>query len=259
MDTYWSADRIKDPAYRAEFIGVPGVIADWMSDHGGLSGRDILDFGCGEGATTLGIALCYGPRRVVGVEILPKIWNALPIAREQIGLEGKPDNLDLIQVAADATLDHLGSFDLIYSWSVFEHVQQDLITDCLAKMKRVLRPGGTLFLQTTPLFYSAYGSHFQRWIPVPWAHLSMQHDLFCAELRKRVNNEDQAHDLLCMYENLNRATANQILGVARQVGFKVVREHRTYDEYPIPSDLREIYLEDVLRTNQLAFLARHAD
>lgn len=249
---------IQDPTFRAEFIDVPNVLADWTQAHGGLGGKDVLDFGCGEGATTLGVALNHCPRRVVGIDILPKIWNAIPNARKHIDLASGPSNLTLKQVEQDSALDDLGMFDVIYSWSVFEHVQRDLIADCFAKMKRILRPNGVLFMQTTPLYFSAFGSHFQQWMPEPWSHLMIQHDVYCNEMRKRVGNEPEAHDLWCMFENLNRATANQIVRAAREVGLEIIREHRTYDDYPIPDDLTEIYSESVLRTNQLVFLAKHA-
>ncbi|MGF7136723.1 cyclopropane fatty-acyl-phospholipid synthase-like methyltransferase [Paraburkholderia sp. EB58] len=258
MVVNWSVAEIRDPTFRAEFLDIPRVLADWTAEYGGLRNRDILDFGCGEGASSLGIALCHQPRHIVAIDINPKIWNTLPNAKKNIGLDDAPGNLLLKQVDADTPLDDLGMFDVIYSWSVFEHVQHDLIVDCLAKMKRVLRPDGVMFLQTTPLFYSAFGSHFQHWMPDPWSHLSIQHDVFCNEIKKRVGDRSAANDLLCMYENLNRATANQILRAARRVGFDVVKEHRTYDDYPIPDDLREIYSEDVLRTNQLVFIAKHA-
>ena len=71
-------DRLTDPVYRQKFFAVTDVIAEWVSNHGGLAGRDILDFGCGEATMALGIALRYGARRVVGVEIHGEIDNAVP-------------------------------------------------------------------------------------------------------------------------------------------------------------------------------------
>jgi hypothetical protein len=96
------------------------------------------------------------------------------------------------------------------------------------------------------------------WVPAPWAHLTMQQDLFYAALRERTTSRDQADQLQWVYETLNRVTAPQLLRAVRQAGFEVAREYRTYDEMPVPEELKEIYTEDVLTTNQLVFLARHA-
>jgi SAM-dependent methyltransferase len=254
----WSHDTIRDTTFRTKFIEVPDVIAAWVHEHGGLSGRDVLDFGCGEATTALGIALRYGARRVVGVEIHEEIDNAAPHAKSQLGLARLPENLELIRLDATSPLDPLGTFDVVYSWSVFELVSQDLIVDCFAKIKRVLRPDGVMFLQTTPLFYSAEGSHLKPWVPTSWAHLTMQQDLLYAALRKAADSREQANQLQWVYETLNRVTAPQLLRAARQAGFEVVKEYRTHDEIAPPDELKEIYTEDVLTTNQLVFIARHA-
>lgn len=249
---------MNDATYRAKFIDVPNIIADWLGDHGGLAGRDVLDFGCGEATMALGIALKHGARRVVGVETHEEIDNAMPNAKAHLGLNRLPDNLELVRLNADSPLDTIGTFDVIYSWSVFEHVSQELIVDCFTKMKRVLRPQGVMFLQTTPLFYSAEGSHMKPYVPAPWAHLSMQQNLFYAALRERTDNRDQADQLQWVYETLNRVTAPQLLRAAKRAGFEIVREYRTYDEIPIPDELKEIYTVEALTTNQLVFLAKHA-
>ena len=40
----------QDATYQKKFIDVPNIIADWVGDHDGLAGRDVLDFGCGDAA-----------------------------------------------------------------------------------------------------------------------------------------------------------------------------------------------------------------
>jgi cyclopropane fatty-acyl-phospholipid synthase-like methyltransferase len=257
MSEEWSADRITNAVYRNKFINVTDVIRDWVADHGGLAGKDVLDFGCGEATMALGIALRHGARRVVGCEIHKEIDNCVPYAKAQLGLERLPDNLELRRVDADTPLEALGSFDVIYSWSVFEHVSQNLIVDCLVKMRRVMRPGGVMFLQTTPLYYSAEGSHMKPWVPAPWAHLSMQQDLLYAALRAKTKSREQADHLQWVYETLNRVTAPQLLRAAKEAGFEIVREYTTRDEVAVPEELKEIYTEEALTTNQLVFLAKH--
>lgn len=257
MSPRWSIDLIKDDTYRAKFVGVVDAISAWMENEGGIAGRHVLDFGCGEGTVALGMALRCNPRRLVATEIqATELARTAPLAREQLGLVEMPTNLELLKVDPESSLADIGQFDLVYSWSVFEHIHQDLIVDCLAKIYSVLRPGGHMFLQTTPLYYSAFGSHFEPWIPIPWAHLTMQHDRFYTELRKNTNDEALYRSLIDTYETLNRATDPQLLVAAREVGFEIIREHRTYDEQPIPEPLKCVYQESVLRTNQLVFLAR---
>lgn len=259
IEHQWSADTIRDDIYRRKFLDVPDVIADWLKEHGGLAGRDVLDFGCGEATTALGIALRHRARRIVGLEIQKEIDNCVPYAQAQLGLATLPDNLELKQVEPDAPLDSLGTFDIVYSWSVFEHVSQHLIVDCFRKIRRVLRPRGVMFLQTTPLYYSAEGSHLKPWVPEPWAHLRMQQSLFQDSLRQNADSLEQADQLWWVYQTLNRATAASLLQAVVEAGFQVVREYRTCDDIEVPQDLKEIYVEDVLKTNQLVFLARPSE
>lgn len=247
-----------DAVYRTKFEDVPNIIADWVREYGGLEGRDVLDFGCGEATMALGIALRHRARRVVGIETHEEVNNCIVNAKSQLGLKKLPENLELLLMTPDAPFDGIGTFDVIYSWSVFEHVSQDLIASCFGKIKSVLRPHGVMFLQTTPLYYSAEGSHLKPWVPMPWAHLLMQQDLFYAALQLQTQSQDQAQQLRWVYETLNRITAPQLLRAAQQAGFEIVREYRTFDELEVPADLQEIYNVDVLRTNQLVFLARHA-
>ena len=252
----WSAESITDAIYRTKFLDVPDIIADWTREYGGIAGRDVLDFGCGEATMALAMALRHGARRVVAVEIHEEIDNCARYARQQLALERLPANLELKRIAADTSLDVFGSFDVVYSWSVFEHVSQELIGDCFAKIRRVLRPDGIMFLQTTPLFYSSEGSHFKPWVPEPWAHLSMQQDRFLAALRAAAYSQEQADHLWRVYMTLNRATAPNLLRAAANAGFEVIREYRTYDEIPVPEHLLEVYTREALTTQQLVFLAR---
>ena len=122
MAEVWSMQNINDPLYRAKFVNCPDIIEDWLSEHGGLAGRDVLEFGCGEGTMSLGMALRKETRRVVGVEILDVLKQCLHLARREIRLESLPANLDLFQITPGQQLLQFGQFDLVYSWSVFEHV-----------------------------------------------------------------------------------------------------------------------------------------
>lgn len=61
------------------------------------------------------------------------------------------------------------SIDLVYSFASFEHFPQP--DRCLEEIERVLRPGGCAFINFGPLYFSPYGRHAYREIPVPFCHL----------------------------------------------------------------------------------------
>ncbi len=254
--TEYAYDKITDPVYRHKLIDVPNIIADWLAPVGGLSDKTILDFGCGEATMALGMALLHSPKRVVGTEIHGEINRCLPDAQMHLGLNTLPSNLELIRTGESSSLRELGPFDIVYSWSVFEHVGQDLIAGCMATLFDALHPGGYMFLQTTPLYYSAWGAHMRPQIPRPWVHLELQRSRLYDELRSQFPSPQDADHLIWVYETLNRATANQLLSAATSAGFEIVNRYVTYDDDEIPGQLLEIYTEDALRTAQLVFLAR---
>jgi|HubBroStandDraft_6_1064221.scaffolds.fasta_scaffold250697_2 SAM-dependent methyltransferase len=61
------------------------------------------------------------------------------------------------------------SFDLVVSWSALEHIPEPekVFWECL----RILKPGGYLFLQFGPLYYSPWGYHHYSVLKYPYLHL----------------------------------------------------------------------------------------
>ena len=60
-----------------------------------------------------------------------------------------------------------GSFDLAYSFNTFEHLHDPAAA--LAEMRRVVRPGGSIYLKFGPLYAGAWGLHAYKTLPVPYA------------------------------------------------------------------------------------------
>lgn len=104
------------------------------------AGRDdALDFGCGAGRLTVPLTAHF--RSVTGVDISPSM-----LAQARALHAGNPrcrfvhnDSLTL------STLDD-GSFDLVYSSLVLQHMPTDLAGAYLAEFIRVLRPGGAIVI-----------------------------------------------------------------------------------------------------------------
>lgn len=263
--------------YREKLIKVPGIIADWLSPYGGVTDREILEFGCGEGTMALGMALGYSPARVVGAEILDVYRSCAALAKTNLGLNALPENLRLTQIAPGQSLELLGRFDFVYSWSVFEHVHQDLLLTAMRTIHQALKPRGVFLLQISPLYYSAFGSHLEPWVPEAWAHLAMQADTYRDRFMRAPDTPADVRHAWAVYvsedaprqqeraaiwetfKTLNRATAPQLQRLAEEVGFELVRDYRTARDYPIPDYLSEIYDRDVLLTEQIVWLFQRSD
>jgi SAM-dependent methyltransferase len=94
---------------------------------------DVLDLGCGDGATLGRLAAGHELERAVGVDLLPE-----RIARARAAWPGLE-----FQVADGAHLAFPdGTFDLVLAMTVFSSVPREATTAMLREIGRVLRPGG---------------------------------------------------------------------------------------------------------------------
>lgn len=249
-------DAIQNPVYRTKLLELPRIITEWVGEHRPLDGCDILDFGCGEATTALGFALRPGIGQVVGVDIMPDPDRCAPLARQQLGLAELPPNLSLHRVQPGKLHSPDDRFDLIYSWSVFEHIRQDLLPETVRMLRAALRPAGLLFIQIAPLFYSSEGSHYFPFVPERWGHLLNQHNVYREKLAKALGSGEALEAALSTLETLNRVTAPELVRLLRGGGFEVLREFRTREDHDIPRPLLDAYNEEALRTDQIALLAQ---
>lgn len=249
-------DRITDPGFRARYVDVPDIVASWVPAHIELDQADVLDFGCGEGVAALGMLRRKGVRSLLGVDIMPDPARCLPVASEQIGLDALPANLELQQIEPGADFAPGRQFDLIYSWSVFEHVEQPKVGEVLAMLRGKLKPGGRLFVQIAPLYYSADGSHLYHRIPEPWAHLRDQDSVYYDKLCRACDSPEEVAALWSCYQWLNKMTAAQLREHLQVAGFVIEREFFAGFPAEVPADLLTVYQREVLETNQLVYLAR---
>lgn len=247
---------IDDPLYRTKFVLLPDIIEEWVQPYLSLSGADVLDFGCGEATTALGLALRKGAARVVCVDINTEADRCAPLAKRHLGMEKLPGNLSLHRVEVGSLHDPSDRFHLIYNWSVFEHVREDLILKTLHMLRQALVPGGLLFTQITPLFYSSEGSHLFQKVPERWGHLCHQDSEYMHALAAACPDKAEHDSLVSTYRTLNRITASRLVGYIKEAGFDILREYLTYDDYPIPPEIEAVYQQEVLRTQQIVLLAR---
>ncbi|NHA67242.1 class I SAM-dependent methyltransferase [Phycicoccus flavus] len=123
------------------------------------AGDVALDFGCGAGRTAVALAGTFG--RVVGLDVSPGMLaraRALdPTGRCEFVLSDRED----LSRFPD------GSFDLVYSSLVLQHLPPALAWPMLAELARVVRPGGALVVQTTTRVLPSFKGLVFRYAPWP--------------------------------------------------------------------------------------------
>lgn len=121
-----------------------------------LRDKDVIDFGCGDGAETIEIAQA-GARSVVGVDIQTARF---PDATQRAVAAGVADRVRF--TARSET-----SADVIVSIDSFEHFAEP--AQILRIMADLLRPGGRVVASFGPTWFHPLGGHL--FSVFPWAHL----------------------------------------------------------------------------------------
>lgn len=245
-------ERATNPGFKARAISEYRQIRGWVGHRVDLDRAKILDFGCGQGIAAASFACRHPEASVVGLDIAPVAEPALnAMYQAQIGRD-LPRNIRFA-TASPGHIPDSGGYDLIYAWSVFVHVREDIILDLLKTLRSRLNKNGVLFIQANPLYFSPRGSHLYNYFKSPWHHLILSLDT----LQEGVLSDhatDSAKREWAQFLELNRLTAKDILGRALEAGFKLVREQSFSTDIVPPPRLTRVYDKDVLMTTELLAL-----
>ena len=109
----------------------------------------------------------------------------------------------------------------------------------LRDIRRILKPGGVLFLQLWPFYNSEHGSHLWQWFPDGFAQFEHSDDEIAAQIEA-----DEATDpgwgamMMREYRALNRVTLDD-LGVAiERAGLRVARLKLITNDCFIPASAK---------------------
>lgn len=221
------------------------TIAFLREDGVDLAGKRIADIGSGDGIIDLGIVRKAKPAQLIGFDLNEtNTDHLLRLSTSQGESSDLPAELQFQQSHALALPAEDSSFDVVLSWSAYEHISN---TDAISKeIFRVLKKDGTAFIQVWPLFYSEHGSHLDEYF-AGFTHLTKREDEIEALVLERAKDQDWAKNMLKEYAALNRKRLDEIHMSLRLSGLAVRRAELLTHTVRLTPDLSMNYpLSDLL-------------
>lgn len=207
-------------AEKRNFLGMKRKL-DYLA--GGFIDKHVLEIGAGlhlpQGGILSALVALHGAKRVFGIdihhpcneclserkrlfwEIFNKSIKGLEdspgytnrgcvrfISRDTIWDDNEYNKLAFLQMSASDMYFKDGMFDLIISKATFEHLKKP--KEALKEMKRVLKPGGYIYMSWNPFASLRMGGH-DIGIPYyfPWAHLRLSEKEHILKLREVYSNK----------------------------------------------------------------------
>jgi ubiquinone/menaquinone biosynthesis C-methylase UbiE len=254
-----------DPWFYSHYVYGANVITSKLSQYLNLGYSDLIDLGCGDGLMTLGVSRSV-VGSVTGIDITTAFHGVIEKAKATLQLTDFPATLRFMKIEPNKPLPFANNhFDGGYSWSVFEHISD--VDFALAELYRVLKPNGVFFLQIEPFYHSPFGSHLQRLINEPWAHLLADEKTYLKRTKDAKDNVPDAEKdimyrenefeqvknyLIAEYKTLNKLTVSELLAKVLQAGFHVLEINTTQlTDFTIPPVLLNKYSKYDLLTNEI--------
>lgn len=181
-----------------------------------LTGKRILDFGCGMGGMTLWYANNWHCN-VLGLDIDE---HHIMIAKKI----RKKHNVNNVRFEVKDILTNplTEQFDYIFLNDVAEHIPLNILQQILQHLNESLTENGQIFI-TYPPWKSPYASHVAHAVGIPWCQYLPEKQLI--KIIKKNNMKiigDKESDLLEAYKGLNHLTHKKLMKVINVVGMKPV-------------------------------------
>lgn len=228
---------------------------------------DILDVGCGDGVTDLGIFLRCRPNSLTGVDPF-KGYERLPqiVEENQLPASVLDDSRLRFEAHSANELPYADNqFDVVLSWGSLEHIAGGY-QQALQEIRRVLKPGGLFFVHPG-LFYSTLGNHLGEFFDDPFIHLKIpEPDLKQKVLTTKPRYVDRAGyfaepaDYWRWYTELNPITVPGIEKELRELGFEPWRVAlRTANLVEYTSELQAFPMDQLAIAEMYASFVLKAD
>jgi SAM-dependent methyltransferase len=227
--------------FREHFDGAAGQILSFLGEDGiSIEGKAVADVGCGDGIIDLGLAVKGKPAKLVGYDLKRADVDALRRTAIAASVcDELPDCLAFVVSEPDVLPSENDQFDVVTTWSVFEHVSRPV--EMFAEVKRVLKPDGVMFLQLWPFFPSEHGGHLWPQYDEPFPHL-LHNDSDIREQVRGKRGTDPDRDAVDEYDSLNRITLDQLQSALLAAGLIVTKLELLTDSVHVPRELAHLPL-----------------
>jgi SAM-dependent methyltransferase len=208
-----------------------------------LEGRRVADIGCGDGIIDLGLALKGRPEELVGYDLMDVDTGALLRAARGAGVGSElPAGLRFERSAPTAIPAPDSYFDVVVTWSVFEHVDNPVAL--LGEVRRVIKPDGYLFLQLWPFYDSEHGGHLWPHYEGSFPHLLRTDEQILREVEGR-QGTDPRRSADDEYRSLNKITLDELHRALLANRFAVAKLKLIAQAVHIPPQLSHRSLGDL--------------
>lgn len=151
--------RLADFINRFEGKGVLGILKSQLFSYfrpEEFRGKRLLDFGCGAGASTFGLAKLLPETEIVGVDLVPE---SIEIAQSIASLQGVRNARFLCSPSGDRIPDGIGQFDFVMLCAVYEHLLPRERRTLMPLLWSVMKEGRAIFINQTPYRYFPFEHH----------------------------------------------------------------------------------------------------
>jgi 2-polyprenyl-3-methyl-5-hydroxy-6-metoxy-1,4-benzoquinol methylase len=198
-----------------------------------LTGKKVLDFGCGMGGMSLWYASTW-KCEVHGVDI---DRHHIRIA-EDLKSKHRVSNVTFeVRNILDKPLKD--KFDFIVLNDVAEHIPLPVLEKIFLQLSGMLAYGGSIFVSYPP-WKSPYASHVSHVVGIPWCQFLPQGWLM--RMIKRNNRPivgEEESDLVAAYKGLNHLTHGKLMKIVNGAGLKPVyrKSHSFINKLPFLKNL----------------------